>query len=126
MRQRSGSESGLHPPEQRHARTDVGSHHDRRLPAADRLARQAPRVFPGRGGRRPHDRSRLSALGSAEDDPVGKIEQEGILVEDRKRMQRMDGRLCRFRQVWTQQARRLRKTIYLTDPFQCRIQGTNS
>ena len=81
-----GSESGLHPPEQRHARADVRSYHDSRLTAADSLARQTPRVFPGRGGCRPHDRSRFSTLRSAEDDPTGKIENECILVEDRKRM----------------------------------------
>src|SRR5262249_61387666 len=76
-----GSESGLHPPEQRHARADVRSHHDRRLTAADSLARQTPRVFPGRGGCRPHDRSRLSALRSAEHDPVDKIDNGCIIVE---------------------------------------------
>src|SRR5258708_17801788 len=76
-------------PEQRHARTDVRSHHDRWLLAANSLARQTPRVFPGRDGRCPHNRSRLSALGPAEDDSVGKIEKECILVEDWKRMQRM-------------------------------------
>src|SRR5260370_38908213 len=42
-------------------------------------------------GRLSHDRSKLSALPAAEDDPVGKIEKECILVEDRKRMQRMGG-----------------------------------
>src|SRR5260370_42574150 len=76
-------------PEQRHARADIRSHHDRWLLAANSLARQTPRIFPGRDGRRPHNRSRLSALRSAEDDPVGKIEKECILVEDWKRMQRM-------------------------------------
>src|SRR3989442_10330309 len=86
-----GSESGLPPPEQRHARANVRSHHDPRLTAANSLARQTPRVFPGRGGRRPRGRSRLSTLRSAEDDPVGKVEKECILVEDRKRMQRMGG-----------------------------------
>src|SRR5258708_17551828 len=76
-------------PEQWHARADVRSQHDRWLLAANSLARQTPRAFPGRDGRRPHNRSRLSALRSTEYDPVGKIEKECILVEDGKRMQRM-------------------------------------
>src|SRR5437588_591213 len=52
-----------------------------------------PLVYKCRGLPRRRDRLRISALGSAEDEPVGKIETQWILVEDRNRMQRL-GSVC--------------------------------
>lgn len=91
--------SCLHPPEHRHARADVRSHHDSRLTAANGLACQAPGIFPGRDGSRTDDRSRLSALRLAENDAVCKIEQESILVEDRKRVVVKKRMMSRSRRV---------------------------